>query len=103
LHVKVLSTGLVTEVERSVYAMVDFSACSCIWLSWIRCDVVLEEAKEDEGPGYRLEEIRDYEHDDHKSGTGIFTSGAQFGKPLRRCGVLSSYFISHLIAAFRSL
>jgi hypothetical protein len=103
LHVKVLSTGLVTEVERPVYASVDFLACSCIWLSWIRCNVVSEEAKEDEEWRAWLEDFGDYEHDDHKSGTGIFTSGAQFGNPLRRYGVLSSYFISHLIAAFRSL
>jgi len=99
----VLSTGLVTEVERPVYASVDFLACSCIWLSWIRCDVVFEEAKEDERRGSWLEEISAYQYDDHKSGTGIFTSGSQFGNPLRRYGVLSSYFISHLIAAFRSL
>lgn len=90
MHVKVLSTGLVTEVERPIYALVDLLACACIWLSWIRCDVVVEEAKGDEGRGSRLEEIWDYEHDDHKSGTGIFTSGAQFGIPLTRCGVLSS-------------
>ena len=98
-----LSTGLVTEVERPVYASVDFLACSCIWLSWIRCDVVSEEAKEDEGRGSRVEEIWEYEHDDHRSGTGIFTSEAQFGNPLERCGVLSYYFNSPLIGAFRSL
>jgi hypothetical protein len=99
----VISTGLVTKVERLVYALVDLLACSCIWLSWIRCDVVFEEEGEDEGRGSRLEEIWDYEHDHHKGGTGIFTSGEQISNPLTRCGVLSSYFISHLIEAFRSL
>jgi hypothetical protein len=103
LHVKVFSTGLVATVERSVCALVDFLACSCIWLSWNRCDVVFEEEREDEGRGSRLDEIWDYEHDHHKSGTGIVTSGAQFGNPLTRCGVLSSYFNSPLIGAFRSL
>jgi hypothetical protein len=102
LHVKVLSTGLVTNVEQPVFALVDFSACSCIWLCWIRCEVVFEEAREDEGRASRLEKIWNYEHDRHKSGTGIFSSGAQFGKPLRRCGVLGSYFITHLIGAFQS-
>ncbi len=80
------STGLVTKVERLVYALVVFLACSCIWLSWIRCDVVSEEAREDEGHESRLEEIWDYEHNHQKSGTSIFTSGAEFGNPLRRCG-----------------
>ena len=98
-----LSTGLVTKIEPPVYALVDLFACSCIWLSWNRCDVVFEEVGEFEGRGSRLEEIWDYEHDHHKSGTGIFTSGAQFGNPLERCGVLSSYFNSPLIGAFRTL
>ena len=48
-----LSTGLVTEVERAVYALVDLLACSCIWLSWIRCDVVFEEAMKDGDLGLR--------------------------------------------------
>ena len=60
LHVMVQSTGLVTKVELPVYALAAFLTCSCIWLSWIRCDVVSEEAREDEGQGSMLEEIWDY-------------------------------------------
>lgn len=49
--------------------------------------MVFEES-EDEGQGFLHEEICDYEHDCLKSGSDMFTSGAQFGNPLTRCGVL---------------
>ena len=73
LHVKVQSTGLVTEVEL-ISLCIDWFllSCSCIWWSWIRCDVVSEEAREDEGQGSRVEEIWDFEHNHHKNGVGIW-------------------------------